>query len=72
MVRPPCWRPSIQRIPNYPWTIDIDPATGGEPVKAKALIKIIKNLVNDVANVNHRNGFDELEDVKVTIFGWSH
>jgi hypothetical protein len=54
------------------WSINIDPTTGGEPVKAKALIKIIKNLVNGVTCVSHKNNFDKLEGVKVTIFGWSH
>ncbi len=51
------------------WSVDIDPPKGGDPIKAAALIEILRQeaLENLFENPNLAK-----EHFKVTIIGWSH
>jgi pimeloyl-ACP methyl ester carboxylesterase len=51
------------------WCVDVDPPPGGDPVKAQALIKVVRERVGiDIAGPETGEG----EDTTITLLGWSH
>lgn len=54
------------------WSIDIDPPEGGDPVKADALIEIIRHKAREDLFGGEEQEMGQQPTIKVTLVGWSH
>lgn len=51
------------------WSVDIDPPRGGDPIKAKALLAIVRENLSALFPSSQGSPGPEM---RVTLFGWSH
>jgi len=54
------------------WSVDIDPPKGGDHIRAKALIRIIKTRASSELFDSRFCAPEQPYYLKITLFGWSH
>lgn len=54
------------------WSLDIDPPQGGDPVRAAALVEILRQRIASRFTYSQDPLTGETGAIRVTLFGWSH
>jgi pimeloyl-ACP methyl ester carboxylesterase len=57
---------------RFVWSFDIDPPQGGDPVRAAALIAILRQMIASRIDHDENTRAGDQEPTRVTLYGWSH